>query len=65
MNKISILVSFRNEEDNIKKFIYEIEKSFSFKNISNYEIIFIDDYSSDNSFSILREFITDSVDDGK
>ena len=55
MNKISILVSFRNEEDNIKKFIYEIEKSFSFKNISNYEIIFIDDYSSDNSFSILRE----------
>lgn len=55
MNKLSILVSFRNEEENIKKFIYEVEKSFSFKNISNYEILFIDDYSSDNSFNILKE----------
>ncbi|MDC0326822.1 glycosyltransferase [Candidatus Pelagibacter sp.] len=55
MNKIIILVSFRNEEENIKKFVHEVEKSFSFKNISNYEILFIDDYSSDNSFNILRE----------
>ena len=55
MNKIIILVSFGNEEENIKKFVHEVEKSFSFKNISNYEILFIDDYSSDNSFNILKE----------
>ncbi len=57
MNKITIIVSFRNEEENIKKFVHEVEKSFSLKNISNYEIIFIDDYSSDNSFSVLRELL--------
>lgn len=55
MSKLIILVSFRNEELNIKKFVHEVEKSFSFKNISNYEILFIDDYSSDNSFNILKE----------
>ena len=45
MNKLSILVSFRNEEDNIAKFIENINSSFLKKKINNYEIIFVDDDS--------------------
>ena len=45
MNKISILTSFRNEQDNIKKFIENVKNCFLDKKIENYEIIFIDDYS--------------------
>ena len=56
MNKLSILVSFRNEEDNIAKFIENINSSFLKKKINNYEIIFVDDDSSDNSFKILTSF---------
>lgn len=55
MNKISIIISFRNEKDNINKFVKEVEASFS-KNI-NYEIIFIDDNSSDGSLKILLNLI--------
>ena len=56
MNKLSILVSFRNEEDNITKFIENINSSFLKKKINNYEIIFVDDDSSDKSFKILTSF---------
>ena len=56
MNKISILTSFRNEQDNIKKFIENVKNCFLEKKIENYEIIFIDDDSSDQSFKILSNF---------
>ena len=55
MSKISIIISFRNEKDNINKFVQEVEESFSKNN--NYEIIFIDDNSSDGSLEILLSLI--------
>ena len=55
MSKISIIISFRNEKDNINKFVQEVEASFS-KN-KNYEMIFVDDNSSDGSLEILLELI--------
>ena len=55
MSKISIIISFRNEKDNINKFVHEVEASFSKNN--NYEIIFIDDNSSDGSLEILLSLI--------
>ena len=55
MSKISIIISFLNEKDNINKFVQEIETSFSKNN--NYEIIFIDDNSSDGSLEVLLDLI--------
>ena len=54
MSYISIIASFRNEEENLNRFIYKITRSFKKKNIKKYEIIFVDDCSSDNSFDILK-----------
>ena len=53
MSYISIIASYRNEEESLKKFISTISKSFKNKQIKKYEIIFVDDYSTDNSLNIL------------
>ncbi len=53
MSYISIIASYRNEEESLKKFISTISKSFKKKQIKKYEIIFVDDYSTDNSLNIL------------
>ena len=54
MAKISIIASFRNEEETLDLFISEIKKAFrDKKSNSDYEIIFVDDNSSDNSLKIL------------
>tara|TARA_Y100000591_G_C21825407_1_gene696331 strand:- start:461 stop:1333 length:873 start_codon:yes stop_codon:yes gene_type:complete len=53
MSYISIIASYRNEEESLKKFISTISKSFKNKQIKNYEIIFVDDCSTDNSLNIL------------
>ena len=52
MKKISIVVPLFNEQDSLKELYSELKT-----NISNYEyeIIFIDDGSSDNSWSILKD----------
>ena len=55
MSYISIIASFRNEEESLNRFIHKITRSFKKKNIKKYEIIFVDDYSSDNSFKILKK----------
>ena len=55
MNKeslISILIPVRNEEDNIGELI-KCLLSQSYKNI---EILILDDFSTDNTFSICKEF---------
>ena len=45
--KISIIATFYNEEKSIEKFINRIDKSFKkFKKI-DYDLIFIDDCSTD------------------
>ena len=45
MPYISIIASFRNEEESLKKFISRITTSLKIKKIKNYEILFVDDYS--------------------
>jgi dolichol-phosphate mannosyltransferase len=52
---ISVVFSFRNEEKNIKELIYRVDRSIkaiNFKNI-DYELIFVNDYSDDNSENLL------------
>ena len=58
--KLSIIFSFKNEENNIPELLDRtIKTCFRCINkglISDYEIIFIDDDSDDNSFKILKEY---------
>ena len=53
MKILSIVLSFRNEEENIKELVERIVKSLA--NLSNwkYEIIFVNDDSTDDSKNIL------------
>lgn len=53
MKKICIIASFRNEEECISKFIEKIDEAFrAFSNLS-YRILFIDDFSTDNTKQII------------
>ncbi len=51
--KLSIIVPCYNEEKNINLIYDCINKNF--KNIKNYEIIFINDGSKDNTYKVLKE----------
>lgn len=55
MKLLSIILSFRNEEGNIKELIKRVSNTL--KNLENweYEIIFVNDDSTDNSEKILLE----------
>ena len=55
MKLVSIVFSFRNEEKNLKEVISRVDTAF--KKIQNYkyELIFVNDDSSDNSEKILEE----------
>ena len=54
-SKISVVIPFYNEEDELDKLLFNIRK---FENKSNQvnEYIFIDDCSKDNSLKILKNF---------
>ena len=53
--KISIIATFYNEEKSIEKFINRIDKSFKkFKKI-DYDLIFIDDCSTDSSNVLIKK----------
>lgn len=52
--KISIVIPIYNEEENINLLYQKIKDVMDSKNY-NYEIIFVDDGSQDNSLNILRE----------
>jgi len=52
--KVSIIIPIRNEELVLKKIIENLENKLV--NLP-YEIIFINDYSTDNTFSLLQELI--------
>lgn len=56
MGKISIIVPFFNEEVILKKKANEIHAYFK-KNFSNFEVIFVDDGSTDSSKSIVTSVI--------
>ena len=53
---LSVIISFKNEEENIGELIERIKKTLDENNIS-YEIIFVDDKSLDNSKKIIIEKI--------
>ena len=54
MKLISLVFSFRNEEKNLSTLVERIESSLSSLNNWNYELIFVNDASDDNSEQILE-----------
>lgn len=51
---ISVVIPLLNEEESLNELSHELEKVFDFLKC-NYEVIFIDDGSTDNSFARIRE----------
>ena len=54
--KLSIIIPVKNEEFLIKKIIDQLQNKL--KNLP-YEIIFIDDFSTDNTAKVTKELIKD------
>ena len=52
---LSILIPCFNEEKLLQKSYIEIIKSLKNLNIKNYEIIFIDDGSKDNTLNLIKK----------
>ena len=52
--KLSIIIPIRNEEFLIKKIINQLQSKLK---ISSYEIIFINDFSTDNTTNVTKELI--------
>ena len=58
MKLLSIVFSFKNEEKNLKELIERTTKSLSELPNWKYEMIFVNDYSTDKSEEILLELQT-------
>lgn len=56
---ISYIIPVFNEEENLKNTINRVKSSFEKNNLITYEIIFVDDGSTDNTIKIIKELITD------
>ena len=54
--QFSVIIPFRNEAENLAELLHSIT-SLNYDN-SNYEIIFVDDESEDDSVKIIMEFLT-------
>ena len=52
--KLSIIIPVRNEEFIIKKIVDQLESKLK---ISSYEIVFINDFSTDNTTKVIEELI--------
>lgn len=52
---ISVIIPAYNEEKAIKKTIKEIQKVLKEKKINKYEIIVVDDGSTDNTYNVIKE----------
>ena len=52
--KLSIIIPIRNEEFIIKKIVDQLESKLK---ISSYEIVFINDFSTDNTTKVIEELI--------
>ena len=55
MSLISYVVPVLNESENILNVIAEVDKSFSGLGLENYELLFIDDGSTDDTIEIIRK----------
>ena len=52
--KISVIIAVRNEASNLRALLHSLlEQDFPFK---NFELIFIDDHSEDDSFKLIQDF---------
>ncbi|KGF91707.1 MULTISPECIES: glycosyltransferase family 2 protein [Prochlorococcus] len=60
-NTISYVIPIFNEELNIPIIIKKIIEAFNKNNLKNFEIVFIDDGSSDKSVSIIKSYIKDGI----
>ena len=58
-NSISYVIPVFNEELNIANTIIRVKEAFEENVLKKYEIVFIDDGSTDNSVKIIKEFIDD------
>ena len=54
-NSISIIFPCYNEEDRLKYAFADIKKFYRSKKFRNFEIIFVNDGSSDNTLDVLRK----------
>jgi glycosyltransferase involved in cell wall biosynthesis len=52
---LSIIIPLLNEEESIPELVQQIVGTLAENNIRDYEIIFIDDGSTDNSFNVIKE----------
>ena len=57
-DSISYVIPVFNEEQNIDNIVHKIEEAFNNNNLNNYEILFIDDGSSDSTVSIIKKYIS-------
>ena len=56
MIEVSIILPTLNEEKNLDFLIPEIQEELTHLNIDNYEIIVVDDGSTDNSKKLVEQF---------
>ena len=59
MKEISIVIAVHNEEENIKPLIDNIEQAL--RNKLTYEVIFVDDGSTDNTANTVKKFIDSNI----
>ena len=55
INNISIVIPILNEEKNLIKLIKEIKKVNKKTNLNKFELILVDDNSTDNSHKVLKQ----------
>ena len=55
MEKISIVIPCLNEQDNIREIYQEVKTILESDVKTDYEFIFVDDGSTDNTLNVLRE----------
>ena len=53
VKRLSLVFSFKNEEENIPELVKRVEAVVDQIKIPNYEMIFVDDASTDNSLALL------------
>mgnify|MGYP006380057601 FL=1 len=53
MRKIYLIISAYNEEENIPVLLNSLEQNLQGKNIANYELVFVNDGSSDRTLAEL------------